>query len=194
MVEPQVDGVPVVVQGGLVDATAETRVERVQRRLQAVVRGTDGPGTGKSWVRVVRTTARAVPAAVAPAPYRAAAAAAGGSGAGAAVGAYGAGRRPVVRGRVRRITAAASHVTVVIVSAAAAAAATAPGAVSAAATAPRAVPAAPRVWYALRHRRPCPVHIGVRRRRRRRHRAYVAGPNWPRYAVRAYVDDALLDR
>lgn len=204
MVEPQVDGVPVVVQGGLVHAAAaETRVERVQRRLQ-VVGGTDGPGTGRRrGVRVVRTRARAVSATVAPAPDRAAAA--DGGGAGAAVGAYGAGRRTAVRGRVRGITATAPRrrLSTMIVCAVAAAAGAAAGAVSAAAPAPCAVPTAPGARYAIRRRRrrrvvrrgvrphrPCSVH---RRRVYAAVVAVVAGPNGPRYAVRAHVDDAFLD-
>lgn len=191
MVEPQVDRVPVVVQGGLADAAVETRVERrVQRRLQAVG-GPAGPGAGRRGVRVVRT--------------RSGAASADGGATGAAVGAHGAGRRTAVRGRVRRgITAAAPRphprrLAAVIVRAGAATAdaaaaaaagggaAAAGGAVSAAAPAPRAVTAAPSARYPLRRPR-----VGVRRRRRV-YAAVVAGPDGPRYAVRAHVDDALLD-
>lgn len=157
MVEPQVDGVPVVVQRGLVDAAAETRVERVQRRLQ--YGGPDGPGAGRRGVRVVRTRARAV----ASAADGAAVAAAGGGGAGAAVGAYGAGRRTAVRGRVRGIAAAAhrGRLAAVVVPAVAAAAGAAAGAVPAAAPAPRAVPATPRARYAFGRA----VRGGVRPRR-----------------------------
>lgn len=164
LVEPQVDGIPVVRQS-FFDATVETRVQR-QRRLV----GLDGRRAGRR-DRVVRTETTGAVADTTT-----------GTGAGAAR-AYRAAGGSAVRGRVSGITVASAAATAdfAVAPAATAAVAVAP------APAPGAVPAAFHPRYALRIGGGDRIPV-------RPQRVVAPRPHGPRYAVLVYVDDALLDR
>lgn len=181
MVEPQIDGIPVVHQS-LVDADT-IDVARVQRQRRAVLQfRVDGPAAAAAAARrrdrVVRTRAgRRALAAFAAAARRGATAA-------AAAGADGASAGTAVRRRVSGVAAArgvaAALASADVVNAAAAAAASATPATGA-------VPATLHPGYGS--------HVGAERRLEvlRRWLVIVAGPHGTRHAELVRVDDALLD-
>lgn len=166
MIEPQVDGIPVVHQNFVdANAVAETRVQRQWRLI-----GNDRTVDGGRRVDVVQAHSR-VPAA------------ATGGGARAA----GADRAAAERGRVpgKAATAAAAARDIATAAAAAAVGATGAAAAGAVAAAPAtgAVPAALDPRYAFQVRGVSVVRTAVG----------VTRPHRPRYAVLMHIDDALLD-
>lgn len=163
MIEPQVDGIPVVHQNFVdANAVAETRVQRQWRLIR-----NDGTVAGGRRVNVVQAHSRIATTAT-------------GSGARAAR----ADRAAAERGRVpgKAATAAAAARDIAAAAAVGATGAAAAGAV-AAAPATGAVPAAldPRYAFQVRGVSVMRTAVGVTR------------PHRPRYAVLMHVDDALLD-